>query len=54
MEPGIIHISDWYHTFCKLAGVSPTDERAREAKLPTIDSQNVWAVVAEVRGGTRG
>lgn len=47
VEPGLIHVSDWYHTFCVMAGVSPTDDRARAAKLPAIDSQNVWPVVAK-------
>ena len=38
---GYIHIADWYATFCYLAGVDPTDERAAEVKLPPIDSLNM-------------
>jgi len=29
---------DWYSTFCALAGVDPTDEKAKAAGLPPIDS----------------
>ena len=43
---GYIHIADWYSTFCNLAGVDPTDERAAEAKLPPIDSLNMWPMIS--------
>ena len=43
---GYIHISDWYATFCNLAGVDPTDERAAEAKLPPIDSLSMWPMIS--------
>ena len=43
---GYIHIADWYSTFCSLAGVDPTDERAAKAKLPPIDSLNVWPLIS--------
>ena len=43
---GYIHIADWYSTFCTLAGVDPTDERAAKAKLPPIDSLNVWPLIS--------
>lgn len=32
-----IHISDWYATFCAIAGLDPTDTRAAKAKLPPVD-----------------
>ena len=41
-----IHLADWYATFCALAGVDPTDERAAEAKLPPIDSMNMWPLIS--------
>ena len=41
-----IHISDWYATFCALAGVDPTDEAAAKAKLPPIDSLNMWPLIS--------
>ena len=43
---GYIHIADWYATFCYLAGVDPTDKRAAEAKLPPIDSLNMWPMLS--------
>ena len=42
---GYIHIADWYATFSSLAGVDPTDDRATKAKLPPIDSLNVWPLL---------
>ena len=43
---GYIHLADWYATFCALAGVDPTDERAAKAKLPPIDSMNMWPLIS--------
>lgn len=39
VSDGYIHISDWYSTFCYLAGVDPTDHHDG---IPEIDSINVW------------
>ena len=41
-----IHLADWYATFCALAGVDPTDERAAKANLPPIDSLNMWPLIS--------
>ena len=43
---GYIHLADWYATFCYLAGVDPTDEEAAKAKLPPIDSMNMWPLIS--------
>ena len=43
---GKIHLADWYSTFCYLAGVDPTDERAAKANLPPIDSMNMWPLIS--------
>ena len=43
---GYIHLADWYATFCAIAGVDPTDERATKAKLPPIDSMNMWPLIS--------
>ena len=43
---GYIHITDWYATFCALAGVDPTDDRAAKAKLPPVDSMNMWPLIS--------
>mmetsp|Transcript_36903 Transcript_36903/g.80960 ORF Transcript_36903/g.80960 Transcript_36903/m.80960 type:complete len:523 (-) Transcript_36903:110-1678(-) len=45
-ESGLIHICDWYATFCSLAGVNPTDEKAAAGKVPPIDSLDVWSTVS--------
>ena len=42
---GKIHLADWYATFCAIAGVNPTDERAAKAKLPPIDSMPEYVVI---------
>lgn len=41
-----IHIADWYATFCALAEVDPTDDKAAEAGLPPIDSLNMWPMLS--------
>ena len=41
-----IHIADWFSTFCALAGVDPTDEAAIVAKLPPVDSINMWPLIS--------
>ena len=43
---GYIHLTDWYATFCSLAGVDPTDKEAAKAKLPPIDSMNMWPLIS--------
>ena len=43
---GYIHVADWYATFCALAGVDPTDDRAAKANLPPIDSLNMWPLIS--------
>ena len=39
---GFIHIADWYTTFCKLAGVDPSD--SGEGKFP-VDGLDVWPII---------
>ena len=43
---GYIHLTDWYATFCSLAGVDPTDDEAAKAKLPPIDSMDMWPLIS--------
>lgn len=42
----MIHIADWYSTFCYLAGVDPNDTEAEKYGLPPIDSLNVWDIIS--------
>ena len=45
-ESGLIEISDWYTTFCAIAGVDPTDAVAQAAGLPAIDGLNMWPLLS--------
>eukprot|EP00038_Savillea_parva_P008859 m.179651 g.179651 ORF g.179651 m.179651 type:complete len:548 (-) comp14819_c0_seq1:100-1743(-) len=43
----MIHITDWYVTFAKLAtGEMPTDQWAADSNLPAIDGHDVWPLVS--------
>ena len=46
VETGLVSIEDWYTTFCGLAGVDPTDERAAAAGLPAISSLDLWPLLS--------
>ena len=46
---GFIHIADWYATFCKLAGVDPTD--SGDGKFP-VDSMDAWQILTEENGAS--
>jgi len=43
---GIVHGSDWYTTFCKLAGTDATDEWAKVSGLPPVDGLDVWPMIS--------
>lgn len=43
---GYIHLADWYGTFCGLAGVDPTDQKAAKANLPPVDSMDMWPLIS--------
>ena len=45
-EYGMIHIADWYTTFCDMIGVDPTDHKAAEYGLPPIDGFNIWPLIS--------
>ena len=40
---GFIHIADWYPTFCKMAGVDPTD--SGQGKFP-VDGLDIWRIIS--------
>ena len=40
---GFIHIADWYPTFCKMAGVDPSD--SGPGKLP-VDGLDIWRIIS--------
>ena len=43
--PKLVHIADWYPTFCNLAGVDPTNSVAFNGTLREIDGVDVWPVI---------
>ena len=42
---GFIHIADWYPTFCKMAGVDPSDSGS--GKFP-VDGLDVWPIISVI------
>ena len=42
---------DVYATFCAIAGVDPTDERAAAAGLPPVDGVNQWPSISGAQSG---
>ena len=51
-ENGMIHVADWYVTFCQLGGLSlsdcVSDDKASKWGLPSVDGLNVWNLVSGV------
>jgi len=45
-QEGLMAGWDWYATYAALAGVDPTDHKAAAAKLPAIDSHNLWPLLS--------
>ena len=46
---GFIHIADWYTTFCKRAGVDPSD--SGPGKFP-VDGLDVWPILTGENSST--
>ena len=40
---GVIHIADWYPTFCKMAGVDPSDSGTGKF---SVDGLDVWQIIS--------
>eukprot|EP00755_Sulcionema_specki_P037438 Sspe_Gene.22930::Locus_8817_Transcript_1_1_Confidence_1.000_Length_1687::g.22930::m.22930 len=49
---GLVHIADWYTTFCHLAGADPEDHAAAAAGLPPVDGINQWEVLSGASNAT--
>jgi len=45
-EQGMLHIADWYATFCGLAGVEAADAAAVKYRLPDVDSIDMWPLIS--------
>lgn len=49
-QHGVMHIADWWSTFCALAGVDPADGAAAQHGLPPIDSLDMWPLLSGANG----
>lgn len=45
-QEGMMAGWDWYATYAGLAGVDPTDWKAKAANLPAHDSHNLWPLLS--------
>lgn len=45
VEGGLMHIADWYVTFCSMLGIDPQDHAAVEAGLPDVDGYDMWPLI---------
>merc|ERR1712232_352738 len=45
---GLMHITDWYATYCRLAGVDPADPVGEAAGVPPVDALDVWPMISGV------
>eukprot|EP01062_Namystynia_karyoxenos_P043778 TRINITY_DN3205_c0_g1_i1.p1 TRINITY_DN3205_c0_g1~~TRINITY_DN3205_c0_g1_i1.p1 ORF type:complete len:545 (+),score=180.56 TRINITY_DN3205_c0_g1_i1:90-1637(+) len=41
----LVHVTDWYPTFCRLAGVDPADDVVLGGKVRPIDGVDVWPLL---------
>jgi len=45
-EKGLMHLADWYSTFCGFAGVEATDSVAIANGLPDVDGVDLWPLIS--------
>jgi len=48
------YVSDWYTTFCNIAGISEEDTLAKEHELPKVDGINLWPMITGSGPGRKG
>ena len=45
----LVHVADWYPTFCALAGTDPTDDAVFDGIIRPIDGVDVWPMLTGAR-----
>ena len=45
-ENGLMHIADWYTTFCSMLDIDEEDHVAIEAGLPAVDGVDLWPLIS--------
>jgi len=45
-ENGLMHIADWYTTFCAMLDIDATDRKAAAAGLPAVDGLDMWPLIS--------
>jgi len=45
-EPGMIHIADWYVTWCSMVGIDPSDAVAVQSGLPDVSGYDMWPLIS--------
>eukprot|EP01084_Bolivina_argentea_P085296 154155_1 len=46
-ESGLMHVCDWWATFCEIIDVDANDSNAEIYGLPQIDSLSMWGLITE-------
>lgn len=46
-----VHLSDWYATFCELAGIPQTDYGTPDAPINGVDGLSLWPLLSGGEGG---
>merc|ERR1719242_2183068 len=45
-ENGLMHIADWYTTFCAMLEIDETDHMAAAVGLPAVDGLDMWPLIS--------
>jgi len=46
VEGGMMHIADWYVTWCSMLGINSSDTNATAKGLPDVDGYNMWPLIS--------
>ena len=46
VESGMMHIADWYVTWCSMLGIDYTDTMAVQSGMPDVEGYNMWPLIS--------